>query len=187
MNPGDGLPACSGWFDWDEEVTEHLATYLSALRVHGSSSLEFNPVHSQVYDADVGLTLTLDVVDTRRRCVLRTLRVDCSPFQIVCGEDETHQFTTPLDPRSHSYFVSPSGSERPLAAADVVASWLRQEALRPIHLHQWQRGRRWLHEYFLADTRRSLSWGASAKGKELSGEPPTAIIPVVTTKARLRT
>jgi hypothetical protein len=174
----------SEWFEWEEAVSPNLGVFLTQLREHASSWIDLDPLDSQVYALEEGLTVGLDVSDLDRYIVVRTLRVDYTPSGVVCGEDRTYQFMGMLDRSCHEYHQVLSAPDRPSEAAGEVAAWLYREACRPVELREWRNADDSFKRYCLADSDRRLCCSGNPYLPVRVG-PPTAIY-TVRTLGRLR-
>jgi hypothetical protein len=109
--------------------------------------------------ADDRLTLTVEVIDSDAKAVLRVLRVDYTGEQVVVGEDETYQLATELDPTRASVHSKTSGSVAELA--EFAADWLEKELERPIDRVEWQGWTFWHRRWIFVDTGEVIVWSDS--------------------------
>jgi hypothetical protein len=160
-------------FDLGECNNEREREFLELLHAHA----EAGDWIADSWPRDDRIVLSVCPIDTERRCVLRTLRVDFDGVAVSYGPDETHQFVTDLDPARPDVTVM---SGRPVAdLALAAATWLQREMWRPILRHEWDRPDFRRIAWVLADTGEELGVSDAANNfRRQQLGPPDRVVQV---------
>jgi hypothetical protein len=142
------------WSEWEDGIGQRFLKSLDQ-RARAWSTLDVVPDDFLFPNGSAPLVIGLDV-----NC--RMLRVDFRGNEVECGEDETHQFSTGLNPSTPGVVRWSSPTAQPEDFATFAADWVEKELRRPIHQHEWRgwtfRHRRWI----MGDTGEPLCWSDSA-------------------------
>ncbi|MGV3755621.1 MAG: hypothetical protein ACO1QS_09595 [Verrucomicrobiota bacterium] len=130
---------------------------------------------SWLEDDKIVLAVSPFDLDPKHNCVLRTLRIDFYGQRVICGDDETHQFSTDLDPARPDVVVAEG---TPVELAELAADWLEREMKCVIVRHEWVRPQFTHRLWVLADTGEGLVVSDSENKDRSKLGPPDRITKV---------
>lgn len=153
---------------------EYEREFLESLNLRAERG-SWAPCAAYLWDDRIMLAVCLIDLDPAHNRVLRDLRIDFFGQYVLCGDDETGQYATDLDP-THSDVVIAEGT--PLELAEFAADWLEREMKRVIVRHEWIRPQFTCRLWVLTDTGVALVASDSENKSRSKLGPPDRITKV---------
>jgi hypothetical protein len=119
------------WLDPAKAKNDGERAFIAALanRAQAWHVIGLLPIDVMTVQIDNTLVIGVDVSNDERTCILRTLRIDFDGKRVLCGEDETGQFCSALDPLK-AQFVNELDAETSMdVLATTAAEWMEREVV----------------------------------------------------------